>query len=368
VNRDDDFFRLPRGRPRRSAKNEASAPASPPEIAPAASPRGEELSIPEFLEATKAEDKAAEKSPPPVEARPAAREISATAPIAARAAPRKPASTRVVTAGELPVNPLRRQKPAETAPVRARKPPTPKQAGPRRPFWLWPLVGVGVLGVIVVGGLLGYWIFTHVAARLILSDQPMTVRLPPTADTRLAAENQIDVLMKGVIRAQVPLVQTLELPINGSYDTIIDIDTRIPLKTVITYEGVIPVDTMADIQAKAPINFQNVKKYKNMHFKAKLPMKLRLPVKLVVPVDTTIPFKYRGPLRVRINHVIKAPVGATLRTALNVNQQFRVPVISVLPLRMQMPQHPIKATITESDLFLNLQTMRLRGKPEAEGS
>lgn len=220
-----------------------------------------------------------------------------------------------------------------------------------------------MIGLVIIGGLIGYWAFMNIAARLMLSDQPLTIRLPPQADIKMRTTNNIDVLMKGVITAQVPLVQTLNLPVNGTYDTIIDLDTVVPLETVITYEGVIPVDSMADIEARAPVNFQNVKKYKNLNFKAKLPLKLSLPVKLVVPVKQNVRIKYKGPMRVTINHVIKAPVGTTLNTSLKVNQQFSVPVTSTLPLRLDLPQHAVKATIVDADLNLDISTLRLEKKP-----
>ena len=258
-------------------------------------------------------------------------------------------------------NPLRRQEPMLTASA-------PPEIGlievPRRRLWLWPVLGLGVIGIVMVGGLIGYWAFMNVAARLMLSDQPLTIQLPPQADITMRTTNNIDVLMKGVITAQVPLVQTLNLPVKGTYNTIIDLDTVVPLETVITYEGVIPIDTMADIEAKAPVNFQNVKKYKNLHFKAKLPMKLSLPIKLVVPVKQNIKLKYKGPLRVSIDHVIRAPVGTTLNTSLNVNQQFNIPITSSLPLALNLPQHPVKATIVDADLNLDISTLRLQRKQE----
>ncbi len=256
---------------------------------------------------------------------------------------------------------------AATTPPSPPSPPRepPAKAPPSRRLWLWPTLGAAALGLVVVGGMIGYWVFMNVAARLMLSNQPLTIRLPEQADITMRTTNNIDVLMKGVITAQVPLVQTLNLPVSGTYDTVIDLDTAVPLETVITYEGVIPVDTFADIEAKAPVNFQNVKKYKNLHFKARLPLKLNLPVKLVVPVKQNIKLKYKGPMRVGINHVIKAPVGTTLNTALKVNQQFSVPVTSTLPLRLGLPQHAVKATIVDADLFLNLATLRLEKKKEA---
>lgn len=236
----------------------------------------------------------------------------------------------------------------------------------RRKLWLWPLFGTGLIAVGIVGGVLGYWIFLNVAARLLLTDQPLTLRLPEQAEIVMRTDNRVDVLMQGVITAQVPLRQTLNLPVKGNYLTEVNIDTQVPLETVITYEGVIPIDTMADIEAKAPVNFQSVKKFKNFHFKAKLPMKLSLPVKLVVPVKQNIPLKYRGPLRVTIDHVIRTPVDTVLNTSLKVNQQFSVPITSSLPLRLNLPQHPVRASIVDADLRLDLATLRLERKAQAD--
>lgn len=226
------------------------------------------------------------------------------------------------------------------------------------------MLGVTTLAVILVGGLTGYWVFMNVAARLLLTDQALRIRLPEQTNTVLTATNTVDVLMKGVITAQVPLRQTLDLPVRGTYDTLIDLDTLVPLETTIVYEGIIAIDTVADIEARAPVNFQNVKKYKNLHFKAKLPMKLQVPVRLVVPVRQQIPFKYQGPLRVTIDHVIRSPVGTTLHTALNVNQTFTVPITTSLPLQLDLPQHPVAATIVESLLYLDLQSLRFERKPD----
>lgn len=317
MNEDSDFFRLPQGRraPAASAPGTSSAdtalPANPPPAADAARP------IPPIVRAQ-----------PPLDADPASA-AAAHAPMASAPPP-----------------------PAHPPQSRARR------AG------LWALLGSGTLALVLCGGAFGYWAFMNVAARLHVTQQPMMIGLPAQANITMRAQNAIDIHMKGTIHAQVPLQQTLDLPVKGRYDTLIDLDTRVPLETTIVYEGVIPVDTMADIEAKAPVNFQNVKKYKNLHFKAKLPMKLRLPVWLVVPVKQNIALRYKGPLKVDIDHVIRAPVGTTLQTALKVDQAFKVPVTSSLPLQLDLPQHPVRATLHDADLFLDIATLRLERKPE----
>ena len=362
MNHDDDFFRLPKARASARREPEIESPATAPVTSAAGKPDA-------------AEPKEIAQAAPSVASSPVPAASPVTAAVQAgpmpepgvapTAEPSPPAPAEVPEARPLP----KPKRAASPAPPPAPPPPKPGGKNPSRPApWLWPVFGVGVVGVIVIGGLLGYWAFMHVAVRLLLTDQPLTIQLPPQADIVMRTDHKIDVLMKGTIYAQVPLVQTLDLPVKGTYDTIVDIDTKVPLETVITYEGIIPVDSIAEIEAKAPVNFQNVKKFKNLHFKAKLPLKLRLPVKLVVPVKQDIPLKYHGPLRIKIDHVIKAPVNTTLKTALKVNQQFSIPITTSVPMRLALPQHPVKATIVESDLNLDLATLRLERKPVDEPS
>lgn len=409
MNKDDDFFRLPKarnplrravdaGEPAQKPSKPAQAPAEPQKTAPSVG-AGPSTQLRTGLPATdRAAPEVASKLAPTLERGPADAKSEATAPA-------KPAARKVIvdpavadpvpaTAAEPPpLNPLRRMAMQEAAdqaaaaaaarlpkpqrkrivdagttePIRESGAPPDPPAPRSRRRWLWPVFGVGLIGVLVIGALIGWWVFWNVAAHLVLTDQAAMLQLPERKVLRLKTRNDLDVHMKGVITAQVPLQQTLEFPIDGSYLTDIDLDTYVPLETVITYEGVIPIDTLADIEAKAPVNFQNVKKYKNLHFKAKLPMKLRLPVKLVVPVKQNVRIKYSGPLKVHIKHVLRAPVGTTLNTALKVDQDFTLPVISSFEIDANLPKRPVAVSIRHADLNLDLSTTRLERKQEEAG-
>lgn len=220
---------------------------------------------------------------------------------------------------------------------------------------LWFLGAVAVAGA---GGFIGFWVFLNVAAHFLLTDQPLRVQLPPTMTVKATTTNQLDVHMEGFINAKVPLQQTLEFPISGDYNTEINLDHPVELTTVITYRGVIPIDTYADIVANVTLNYQNVKQYRNLQLKAKLPMKLRMPINLKVPVKQMVRVKYRGPMKARIDHLLKVPVDTTLNTKLKVNQDFMLPVTSSFPLSMVIPQTPLRATIHEADLYLPLHRLR----------
>ncbi len=227
--------------------------------------------------------------------------------------------------------------------------------------------GAGAVGAIVVGGLLGYWLLMNLSLKLALKDQPGMVTLPPEFEATARVTNVLDLVMKGTIKAQVPFKQTLDLPLQGRYNTDVELDTVVPVKFTVSYDGTIPVNTIADITARANFNFQDVKGFRNLDIKAKLPMKFNLPVKLTAPVDTGLRFTYSGPMVMGLDQVIRADVDTLINTRLEVNQQVSAPVTAEIPLHVRAPTHPLKAIITDANLAVRLDSLRLGVAENTDG-
>ena len=237
-------------------------------------------------------------------------------------------------------------------------PPPPESGGGSSGFLLWGGLLVGGAGVIVVGAFVGYFLFTNLIIGLSLRDVRGTVHFPPEFKAVATVTNSLDIVMDGVIEAQVPFKQTLNLPLKGRYSADVEISSPVPVKFDVVYDGTIPVDTIADITARADFNFQDVKTMRELEFTAKLPMKMSLPVKLLAPVDTIIDFTYKGPLVMGLDQTIQADVDTTLITRLKVNQKMTAPVTADIPLTIYSP-NPVKVIISEADIKFNLDTLRL---------
>ncbi|HEY0975239.1 MAG TPA: hypothetical protein VGE57_12160 [Solimonas sp.] len=238
-------------------------------------------------------------------------------------------------------------------------PPTSGGGGGGGAGWRWLLWGIGAVGAVVIGGLLGYWALMNLSLKLVLKNQPGMVTLPPEFDATASVTNVLDIIMKGTIKAKVPFKQTLDLPLQGRYNTEVELDTVVPVKFTVTYDGTIPVNTIADITARANFNFQDVKGFRQLDVKAKLPMKFNLPVRLVAPVDTGLRFAYHGPMMMGLDQTLRADVDTMIDTRLDVNQRVSAPVTADIPLRVRAPTHPLKAIITEADLAVRLDSLRL---------
>lgn len=215
---------------------------------------------------------------------------------------------------------------------------------------LWGVIGLGGLGAIVAGAFIGYWIFMQLTFSISLKNQPMAITLPLDFDVTAHVEEELDILMNGVIHAQVPFQQSLTLPLKGRYRSDVLLDAKVPVKFDVQYDGVIPVDTEADIEIVTDFNYMGAKTLRNLNIKAKLPMQFSLPVQLTAPVDQTIDLRYEGPLVMNLDQTIRTEVDTIINTSLAVNQRVRAPVIAKILMKTNGPPRPIRAIVQEATI------------------
>lgn len=231
----------------------------------------------------------------------------------------------------------------------------------------WLLGGGLVLGTIVVGGALGFWLYLNLLVGLTLRDQPVLLSLPPTLEVGAEVTNIVEIDLDGVIHAKVPFNQQIEVPFRGEYVLDVVIDAEVPVAFTVTYNGLLPVDTFATINARTTLNFRTLKQFRNLKIQATLPLKMKIPVQLTVPVKDTIHFVYNGPLTVIADQTLTTRVDTVLNTTLAVDQKVSTPIKGRFGLRMHLPQEPVAAIINHSDLVIDPTTLRLKIADETSG-
>lgn len=228
------------------------------------------------------------------------------------------------------------------------------------------IAGAGVL--IVAGGWLGFWLFTHLILGLTLTDQPGMVRFPPSTPATALARNKVKIKLNGYIDAEVPFKQVLSLPLSGHYDAEASFDTVVPVEFTIRYRGVIPVGTMATIHGVTDFNYQKVKRLRNVAFTAQIPLRFEQAIALTVPVRANLHLVYRGPLGVNFNQTVSAPVDTVLHTKLLAVRDIETPILARFGLNVHWPQTPVPVIITKADLRLRLDTLRLQKRDDANAT
>lgn len=232
------------------------------------------------------------------------------------------------------------------------------------------LLGLATLfaGLIVGGGVLGFWLYARLVIGLTLSEQAGLATLPPVLPVIAEAQNDITIQLDGYIDATVPFQQVLDLPVVGSYTADVKLDTEVPVRMTIRYQGVVPVDTFADIEGTTDFNYQDVKRFRNVKFKAKVPLKFLQPVTFVVPVDTTLRLQYEGPLQLALDQTLRAPVDTVLQTRLRAVREVITPILARFAMKVYVPQTPQAVVIDHADLRFPLRDLRLTRKAAAGAS
>ncbi|MGH8460251.1 MAG: hypothetical protein ACRESS_01460 [Stenotrophobium sp.] len=220
-------------------------------------------------------------------------------------------------------------------------------------------LGAGALVLIVVGAMIGFWLYAHLIIGLTLTDQPGMVLFPQSTNANAMAQNKIKIHMNGIIDATVPFKQVLSLPLHGHYKTIASFDTSVPVEFTIVYKGVIPVNSIATIHGITDFNYEKVKRLRNVPFSAQIPLHFEQPVTLTVPVKANLHLVYHGPLGMFVNQTVSAPVDTVLRPHLRVNQDITTPILARFGLKVYWPRTPVPVIIKRADLHLQLDTLRL---------
>ncbi len=243
----------------------------------------------------------------------------------------------------------------ETPPV---IPPAPAEQTDRRlGCFGWIVAGGVLLGALVGGVLIAWWVWLHLIIHIDIRDQQAGITLPEEFEAVAKVSNMLDVAMKGEITTTVPFQQTLTVPLRGRYDFDVEMNAKVPVQFDVTYDGIIPVDTSADVTIRTGINYKNLKSLRNLVIETSLPLKFPLPVNLKIPVDDVIDLTYNGPLSADIDQDLLAPVDTVLRTTLPIDQTIRTPVTAAIPLTVRPDAEQVRMIIT--DLQVNLRPSRM---------
>lgn len=217
---------------------------------------------------------------------------------------------------------------------------------------LWLGGGIVLLGALVVGAFVGYWLFVNLVVHITLKDQPAAIRLPEQVEATAEVTNVLDITMQGDISASVPFQETLKVPFKGRYDFDVQMSPEVPLDFAVDYEGVIPVDTMANVTASTDFDYKTLKKIRNLEFSTQIPLDFNLPVNLHIPVEETINLEYEGPISATIDEEITTQVDTILNTTLPVDQTVSSPVTTKIPLTVSLPQDPVRAMLNHVEIGL----------------
>ena len=213
-----------------------------------------------------------------------------------------------------------------------------------------------IFGAMAGGAVVAGWVFVHDDARLPLRNQPVTVRFPAPLAIRARVDNDLDILMDGKLHAQVPVDQTLHIPIRDTLHVTVDFDHDVPIHLTVPIHQSIPVDQTVHVDSHVKVTVLGQALTLPVH--GDIPIKTEVPLDLDVPVDQSVHLKFSAPTAVKLKQALAVPLKTTIDTTIPLHSEMKVPVKSELQANVIVDQ-PVHAVITESDLDIPLHTLRL---------
>lgn len=231
----------------------------------------------------------------------------------------------------------------------------------QRGAWiLWIVLLTALLGAIIGGALVGYWVFRNVDARLLLKDQPARITIDETLQVTARALDNLDIRLDDTIRTQVPVDQMITVPVREQLQVVADFDGSIPIRMNVAVRDQIVLDQVLDLNAVVDAEILGEKL--KLPIRGKVPVKAVVPVSLDIPVDQSVQLKFSAPVGVRVQQALTIPLKTVIDAAIPIQADLTVPVTSDIPAQAEFGRDPVAITIVESDLRLPLRTLRLETK------
>jgi hypothetical protein len=222
-------------------------------------------------------------------------------------------------------------------------------------WWISALIVFMV--AIGLGVVAGWWVFKNFDMNLPVRNQPATVTLPEPMQVRAKVLNDLDVMVKGQLSTEIPIDQSIQVPINETLHTVISFDHDVPIKMQVPVSYTLPLDQVIHVDSKVKVTVLG--KDISLPIRGDIPIKAQIPINMNVPIDQRVRLKFVAPADAKLQQQLNIPLKTTIATTFPLQGVMQVPVKSELQAQVVVPQ-PISAVISESDFSFPLSQLALQ--------
>jgi hypothetical protein len=221
------------------------------------------------------------------------------------------------------------------------------------PFWWAVLISV-VLSTLLILGLAGFgfwYLRAHgFSVRVPLGGQRMTVVLPSRLAVQARVTSNPQARIDTRIPVDVPLAQTLTVPLRQDLHATVHFDHDVPLHTTIDYHGSVHVHQSIPLDATVHASVLGMDL--EIPVKGNIPIDTTIPVDLQVPVDQSIHLRFQAPIRAHLDEALRVPLHGTIHSDVVVDHRFSVALPEALAAEVDLPKNPVPITVKSWDLKL----------------
>ena len=232
------------------------------------------------------------------------------------------------------------------------------RGGQRGAALIWGIAALLLIGAVIGGALVAWWVFHNIDLRLVLANQPATVTIPEPVTVSAKVLNDLDIVIDDKIHTKVPVNQTVSVPVNDTLNLTADFDATVPIRMTVPVHDTIPIDQSLDLDTVIKAEFLG--DIHDLHIRGKVPVKASVPVNLTIPVDKQVRLKFSAPVAARIKQNLTVPLNMTIDADIPIHSEMKVPVKSDLVGSVTFPKDPANVIINYADLRLPLRTLVLQ--------
>ena len=226
---------------------------------------------------------------------------------------------------------------------------------------LLTIAGLGLLAAIAGGAFVAYWIWNNVTANIPLYDQKARIEIADAFPATVDILDPLSVNIDTVISANVPINQTLTIPLEETFDVKVNFNGQVPIKMTLPVHQSIHIDQVIPIDGKVSVKLLGA--WIKLPLKGSVPVKADIPVNLSIPIDRNIDLAFSAPAQVAISDKIKVRLDTNIIADIPVKKSLSIPVLE--PLRANVTLD--KATdITIRELNIDVPLEAITFSPSAQ--
>lgn len=210
----------------------------------------------------------------------------------------------------------------------------------------------------------GWWAWQNLAARVVLHEQAVQIRLPEELAIKAEVSRNIQVKVDQTVPMRVPIQHDLDIAINQVVPMRVSIDTVVPIRMTVPVKQVIEVDQVIDLNTQVQT--------KVMGIAMTLPIQGKVPVKASVPIDLNIPIHHDLPVamvrtaQVTMQAPLRTHVDTVIETQVPIRQALSVPLMAPVNATLTFPNPTVQAGLDLMDLTIPFRSVTLESRRRAE--
>lgn len=203
----------------------------------------------------------------------------------------------------------------------------------------------------------GWWAWQNLAARVVLHEQNVQIRLPKELAIEAEVSRKVQVQVDQTVPLRVPIKQDLDIALKQTVPMTVSIDTVVPIRMTVPVKQVIEVDQVIELDTQVQTRVLGISM--TLPIRGKVPVKASVPIDLNIPIEHDLPVAMVRTAQVTMQAPLRAHIDTVIETRVPIHQVLAVPLMAPVSARLTFPQPTVAAGLDLMDLTIPFNAVTL---------